>query len=114
MEKIEQYLQKYGYPNIEEHGEDATFAVWMVIHHAPFESEARQRNFKYIYEAWKKKEIKGGDLTFFLNRMYDFRFGHFIKWDKNFTEEIELDTLIQSLKLQGITKAIDQKYGSKP
>ncbi|MCP3930903.1 MAG: hypothetical protein GY705_17590 [Bacteroidetes bacterium] len=104
LAKIEAYLNVYGHPTIEGHGKDAARTPWMVIHHATGGVEPRTRNFKYLYEAWKNEDIRGVEFTFYLNRMYDIKFGKRLELKNPYREEFEIDTLIRSLELETVEK----------
>lgn len=107
--KIETYLKTYGYPTIKDHGKDAAYAPWLVIHHAQGGAEPRERNFKYLYEGYKNGGLDGDQLAFFLNRLHDKKFGYRIKWGGTYRAEEELDTLFKSLDLLEIVTEIDRK-----
>jgi len=70
LKKIETYLEIHGNPSILEHGKFACGAPWIVIHHDSNVDGARRRNFKYLYNAWKNKDLGGGPFAFYLNRFY--------------------------------------------
>ncbi len=105
--KVEAYLEKYGYPKINDHGERACGVPWLVIHHAPGGIKPRKRNFKYIFSAYRNGDIGDGELTFYLNRMYDKKFGKRIEWSRPFKVEEELDTLYTALNLWSIVNELD-------
>jgi len=107
--EIEAYLKTYGHPTLENHGEGSVNTPWIVIHHAQGGIETRQRNFKYLYEGFKKGDLEGDRLTFLLNRMYREKFGFRIEWDRPYRTEEELDTLLKSLDLLEIVEKVDQK-----
>lgn len=100
--KVEYYLKKYGHPSKKTHGQDACSAPWIVIHHSGSDTAPRRRNFKYIYRAFKNGDIDDGAITFYLNRMYQIKFGQRIKWNRPYRVEEELDTLYRALSLQSI------------
>ena len=70
----------------------------------------RIRNFKYLYEAWKSRDLSGKRFTFYLNRTYDKQFGHRMEIKGAFREEFEMDTLIRSLDLQQIREEVDKAF----
>ena len=43
--KIEAFLEKYGHPNKLDHGNKAFYAPWIVMHHAPKETDTRSVQF---------------------------------------------------------------------
>ena len=108
--KIEAYLEKYGHPNKLDHGNKAFYAPWIVMHHAPKASGTRRRNFKYLYDYYKKEELEQDRLTFFLGRMHQLEFGNRIRWNRSFTVQEEFDSLINVLDLRVITDEIDTNY----
>lgn len=109
LKKVEAYLDKYGYPNKLEHGNKAVYGPWMVIHHQPSEAP-RRRNFKYLYQAFKKEDLEGDRLAFFLGRMYNREFGERIRWEGAFTVRQELDSMINALDLRPIVEEIDKNF----
>ena len=110
LAKIEAYILKHGYPNKIDHGNKAFYAPWIVMHHAPKESGTRRRNFKYLYEYYKKDMLEPDRLTFFLARMYNQEFGKRIRWNGPFTVQQELDSMINALGLREITEKIDKTF----
>ncbi len=107
LAKIEAYLEKYGHPNKLDHGNKAFYAPWIVMHHAPKETGTRRRNFKYLYDYYKKDELEQDRLNFFLGRMHQLEFGGRIRWNRSFTVQEEFDSLINVLDLRGIADEID-------
>ena len=107
LAKIEAYLEKYGHPNKLDHGNKAFYAPWIVMHHAPKETGTRRRNFKYLYDYYKKDELEQDRLNFFLGRMHQLEFGGRIRWNRSFTVQEEFDSLINVLDLRGIAEEID-------
>lgn len=110
LEKIEAYILKHGYPNKIDHGNKAFYAPWIVMHHAPLASGTRRRNFKYLYDYYKKDQLEVDRLTFFLGRLYNLEFGERIRWNGPFTVQQELDSMVNALGLRAITDEIDKNY----
>jgi hypothetical protein len=106
LQKIERYLDQYGHPKKDVHGEMATNAPWLVVHHASGISP-RFRNFKYIYMAYRNNDISDNAISFYLNRMYAIQFGNRIEWEGAFTIEQEIDTLIKALDLMDIVDEVE-------
>lgn len=106
LNKVEQYLKTYGHPTLKEHGEKATRAPWIVIHHAMGGVPPRERNFKYLYQAWKNKDLENGQFTFYLNRMYEKKFNERLRWNRPFKVQEEVDSLVQLLNLQNVVADI--------
>lgn len=105
---IKAYLNQYGHPNLQEHGENATHAPWIVMHHSPHLSD-RYDYFPYLYKNFISGDIDDGEYTFFLNRMYIMRYGERISWDRPFRVAEELDTLYSALELRPIIDSIDMQ-----
>ena len=110
LAKIEAFLEKYGHPNKLDHGNRAFYAPWIVMHHADSQTGTRRRNFKYLYDYYKKDELEQDRLNFFLGRMHNLEKGARIKWNRPFTVQEELDSLINSLDLREIANEIDSRY----
>jgi len=110
LAKIEAYLEKYGHPNKLDHGNKAFYAPWIVMHHAPKETDTRRRNFKYLYDYYKKEELEQDRLNFFLGRMHQLEFGSRIRWNRSFTVQEEFDSLINVLNLRSVADEIDANY----
>jgi hypothetical protein len=105
LTKIEAYLKKYGYPSKDNHGKEACSTPWIVVNHAPDGIESRLRNFKYMYDAYKKGDLDSGQMSFYLNRMYRIKFNKELEWGRPFRVEEELDSLYKTLNLLPIINA---------
>lgn len=103
LAKIEAFLSIIGHPSIEVHGKSVSSVPCLVVHHAGGGIHPRERNFSYFYDAWKKGDLDGGMFTFYLNRWHDIKFGHRLEIESPFTEEFEIDTLLQVLEIGKIT-----------
>lgn len=99
--KIEAFLDEHGYPKKEELGGKAPAAPWLIIHHAASGNDIRRKYFPMIYEAYERGDVNGGALSLYLYRMYNIQSnGGRVEWDRPFTEEEEIDTMLQLLNLQ--------------
>ena len=67
LAKIEQILQKYGYPGKSLVGEVEASTTWLVIQHAPLEKQVQY--FPMIEEAAQKGEIRRSDWALLLDRI---------------------------------------------
>ncbi len=108
FKKIETYLNTHGHPTLKKHGREAADTPCIIIHHAVGRAEPRIKHFKLLYEAYKKGDLSNTLFTFYLNRMYYYKFNSRIKWGEEYTEELEVDTLIKSLELQPTRLEIDK------
>ena len=104
--KIEAFLSIHGHPEKKKHGEKAAGTPWLVIHHSPGPGgfEIRKRNFNFIYNAFISGDIDGGAFTFYLNRMYQLKFGSRLRLESPFKESFEIDTLINAMGLHVLRK----------
>ncbi len=97
--KITTYLERYGHPKIDSHGELASLAPWLVIHHSSSQFEARRKFFNVLYKAYLDKDIEGSTFAFYLNRMYNLESGKRLDISGPFTEQMEIDTLLKLLEI---------------
>lgn len=103
LQKIELYLQEYGHPSIDTLGEIAAGTPWIVIHHSG-NIESRQRNFTYLYNAYKNGDIKPGSFSFYLERFHRMKFGNRFTLPNPYRQEKLIDSLIKRLDLLELTK----------
>jgi hypothetical protein len=96
---IHEYLKTFDYPSEEDYGSDAHTAPWMVIHHAPLGNgrDYRDENMPYLLKAWEIGKLKDGEFSFFLNRMYSFRFGKSFTFEGSMKVKTEIDSLLTKL-----------------
>jgi len=106
LAKIEAYFKHFGHPKKDIHGKLAAGTPWLVLHHQS-DYGPREDNFPFIYKAFKEEDIDGGAFTFFLNRMYDWKFDERIKYEGSFTEKFEIDTITRALNLTDMMKEVD-------
>lgn len=106
--KLSAYLKKYGHPEKDIHGNKAIETPWLISHHAA-DYETKEENFRYIYQGFLNGDIEGGRLSMFLGGMYEAKFGDRLKFDKPFTEEVEIDTIMKVLDLYSIIKTDFEK-----
>lgn len=97
--RIEAYLKTHGYPSIKKHGKKACSAPWLVIHHSPTIG-ARQRNFEYLYNAYKQGDLKPGAFSLYLNRFHTYKFGKRLTLPNPYREEDMIEALIDKLSLK--------------
>jgi len=98
LQKIELYLEQYGHPTIKVHGKKASSTPWIVIHHSGT-IEARERNFRYLYSAYKNENLRSGSFSMYLNRFYSMRYGERFTLPNPYREEEMIHTLLTCLDL---------------
>jgi hypothetical protein len=69
LQKMEVYLERFGYPTKEEFGENAAVTPWLVIQHQP-DIEVRNRYFEAIYEAHQRGDVDDIMMYLYLDRNY--------------------------------------------
>jgi len=99
LQKIELYLEKYGHPSIEKHGEYASRAPWLVIHHSA-NLESKKKIFTYLYSAYKNEDLKPGSFSFYLERFHRIKFGNRFTLPNPYREDQLIDSLIKRLDLK--------------
>lgn len=97
--KIERYFVHFGYPNKSELGEIAAATPWAVIHHAQG-TEARERNFAMLYQAYLTGDIDDGNISMFLGRLYQLKNGERFRMQSPYKSEDEINQLIKELNLE--------------
>lgn len=109
LEKTEKYLMMHGYPN-KSFGDRATTTPWVVIHHSQ-RLDSRRRNFKIIYEAYLDDKIDDNDISFYLGRMYQMKFGERLRMRRPYKSQDEIDKLISELDLLQIKQEVINNKG---
>ena len=97
-EKIESYVNKYGYPNAEKYGSKAAIAPILVIHHMT-DLSVRKKYFKLLYQAYKTGDVEDNFFSLYLWRTYLFQFKKEHKMENPYTTEDKVNLLIHELGL---------------
>jgi hypothetical protein len=99
LEVIHEYLKTFNYPSEEDYGRDAHTAPWMVIHHAPpgNDRDYRVKNMPFLLNDWETGKLEDKEFSFFLNRMYRFRFGKSFTFEGSMKVKTEIDSLLTKL-----------------
>ena len=82
----------------------------MVIHHSQ-RLDSRRRNFKIIYEAYLDDKIDDNDISFYLGRMYQMKFGERLRMRRPYKSQDEIDKLISELDLLQIKQEVINNKG---
>ncbi len=98
LEKVEIYLQRYGYPSFEKYGKKASSAPWYVLQHAKT-LQPRTRNFKYIYSGWKEGDVFDWMMYHFLLRYYKFQHDELPKISGSDSDSLKAVRLMEMLEL---------------
>ncbi|HFA50805.1 MAG TPA: hypothetical protein ENJ95_17495 [Bacteroidetes bacterium] len=97
--KTEKLLAKYGHPKKDSLGRKAAYTPFIVIHHSN-SYEAKERNFPYLYRAYKNGDLDDDGFSFYLNRMYSMKFGERMTVGGVYREEERIAELIEKLGLE--------------
>ncbi|GAA0715741.1 hypothetical protein GCM10009430_10590 [Aquimarina litoralis] len=73
LQKIELYLEKYGHPSPELHGELAVKTPYIILYDCS-NLESKQKNFEYLYRAYKKGDLMPNSFAMFLSSYYNDQF----------------------------------------
>ncbi len=106
IQLISAYLDRFGYPRQPAFTNKAIHAPYIVIHHTSG-NEYRKKYFPMLYESHRRGDFKS--LAFFLGRMHDVEFGHFMSFENPYTETFEIEELTRALGLQAVMRDIDQQ-----
>ncbi|MFT6320029.1 MAG: hypothetical protein ACJAT4_000951 [Granulosicoccus sp.] len=99
LNKVEKYIEKFGYPKKKELGKDAAIAPWIVIHHST-DTAIRNRNFEILYKAYLAEDIDDTAMSLYLGRTYEFTFRERFRMENPYRSEDEINQLIKKLGLE--------------
>ncbi|MCP4459682.1 MAG: hypothetical protein GY816_16900 [Cytophagales bacterium] len=97
--RVESIFEKFGHPNIDSVGSSAAHTPFMVVHHSSL-YESRLKHFETFYTAYRKGNLKGGSLEFYLDRMYRIKFRESLVITGAYRIEDKIDTMIVLLDLK--------------
>ncbi len=100
--KIGAYLELFGYPEQAFVGEIAAKTPWLVIHdnNTQDRTAIRTKYFPFLFKGFLKGDIKDEEMSLFLNRFYEYKFGERLKSKNLSGTKNEIMTLISLLKLE--------------
>ena len=98
LEKVDQYLSQFGHPKKEEVGSKAASTPYLVVHH---QTDVGLRNsyFSILYEAYLNEDIRSSSMCLYLGRTYEFIHRERLQMTSPYTEEDEINALIEALGL---------------
>jgi hypothetical protein len=100
LEKVFFYLDTYGFPDRDTFGKDGTAAIWLTLHHLPpSKNHLRKEYFPHLHKAWKEDDMTDKEMSFFLNRFYNFETGETFHYEGSMKVTVEIDSLIKVLNL---------------
>lgn len=89
--KISDYLDMYGYPELEEYGETATLTPWLILHHSK-NIKLKRQYYKTIYNAYEDENLSERRVIEYLEDMY------ILQFRKNFQSYNQNEMRIKELK----------------
>jgi hypothetical protein len=98
FERIDLYLNTYGYPKKDSVSSNASMAPWIVIHHSNYNK--RIKHFNVLIEAYKTGDIDLTQFDFYLGRTYQMKFGEYPTWEGPYKLEEKVEWMIQELGLE--------------
>lgn len=108
LQKMSAYLDVYGYPSRSKLSKSAADTPYIILHHAPTNT-ARHKYFPLMYKAMLDGNISDRTLASFLGRFQKIENGKWIEFDRPFTTEEEIDTLLEALDLAAVVATLKDK-----
>ena len=99
LQRVDIFTEVHGVPENNSVGRVQADAIWLVVHHSPG-TEAHERYFPILYKAWQREQIDGTAFAFYLNRWYEKVSGERHIMEGVYTEEEEIETLIDLLEVE--------------
>lgn len=93
--RIDAYLSKFEYPDIDSVSLNASLAPWIVIHHSNLEK--RNKHFKVLNKAYNDSNLDVSKFDFYLGRTYQMEYGEYPKWEGPYKPEEKIEWLIKEL-----------------
>jgi len=111
LARVKAYINAYGYPKRKVLGGPSADVIYLVFHHIAT-NETKREYFPIFYRAMLDKEISKETLAFFLGRYQNDVNGAWIDFDRPFTTEEEIDTLVFALGLESIATSIKNNHNA--
>lgn len=109
--KLENYLEKYPYPDKMELGRTAADTPWLVIHHSGSLSKSKEY-FRLLYEAYLEGNIDDSQLSLYLGRIYTMKNGERLTMDGPYKSEDQINLLIKGLELEEVQAEVLEETNS--
>lgn len=97
--RIENYLEKYGYPDADSIGGLAVVTPIFILQHSP-SYEKRASYFDMIYQAYLDKDIEADLFVIYLDGLHQLKFNEFLKIDGPYQPIEKVDILLDKLGLK--------------
>lgn len=99
FQRVEAYLEKFGYPHIDSVSQNANLTPWLVIHHST-DVQSRKSNFKVLNEAYRSGNLNSNQFDLYLGRTYQLINGEYPKTEGAYIPEEKINRLIKELNLE--------------
>lgn len=98
LNRVETYLKKFGYPQIDSVSQNANLTPWLVIQHSA-DIQTRKSNFQVLNEAYKNKNLNANQFDLYLGRTYEIINGTYPRTEGPYNPEEKIARLIKELNL---------------
>ncbi len=98
LERIDLYLEKFGYPGIDSFSDNANSAPWLVIHHQS-NPQSRKDYFPLLKQAYDNGDINTTQFEMYLGRTYQMVNGKYPASEGSYKAEEKIKWLIEELGL---------------
>ena len=97
---MEEYLSLYGFPTIEDHGEDLVKIPRKILVDKKPNLESLKRYLPYFYEGYQNGDFSEWAFVLYLQNMHQYQFGDILRLENPYTEKMQLDSLLKILNIE--------------
>lgn len=98
LERIDGYLEKFGYPELDSFSRNANLAPWLVIHHET-QPQIRNEYFTILKQAYESGNMSSTQFEIYLGRTYQIINGKYPASEGSYKVEEKIRWLIEELEL---------------
>lgn len=99
LKRVELFLSKFGYPNLDSIPKEANITPWLVIHHSS-DFNKRKEFFPILYQAYHDGNVDTDQFELYLGRTYQMEFGKYPSGEGAYNPNEKIKKLIKELKLE--------------
>ena len=96
--KVEAYLKRFSYPDVDTFGVQAALTPWLVMHHF-YHVPTKEKYIPLFMKAMQDGNITTMDMVFYLNGIYNLKNKHLIEFSESSTPSEKLKIVMDSLKI---------------
>ena len=100
LHRIDNYLERFGYPEIDSFSQNANLAPWLVIHHQS-QAQIRKEYFTILKQAYDAENISSTQFEIYLGRTYQMLHGKYPASEGSYKPEEKIKWLIEEMGLEG-------------